>query len=85
MFQKIVNLKTINRTATTYQLEDNDIVKETTDEDEIWYLYDESKQFLGLNINGTSYYYENKYARKLAVSTLGAASKRNTKNRCKKH
>mgnify|MGYP003291831499 CR=1 FL=1 len=50
--------KTINNTTTKYQLEGNDIVKETTGDDEIWYLYDESNQLYGLIINGKSYYYE---------------------------
>ena len=50
--------KTVNGTTTKYQLEDNDIVKETTGNNEIWYLYDENKELLGLNINGVSYYYE---------------------------
>ena len=50
--------KTVNGTTTKYQLEDNDIVRETTGDDNIWYLYDETMELLGLNINGVSYYYE---------------------------
>lgn len=47
--------KTINGTTTKYQLEDSNVVRETTD---IWYMYNESSELLGLNINGKSYYYE---------------------------
>ena len=50
--------KTVNGTTTKYQLEDNDIVRETTDNSTIWFLYDENKELLGLNIDGVSYYYE---------------------------
>ena len=50
--------KTVNGKTTTYAVEDYNIVKETTDGENIWYMYDGKGDIVGLEIDGTSYYYD---------------------------
>lgn len=50
--------KTVNGKKTKYQLEESNIVKETSDGQTIWYIYDGSGDLTGFELNGTSYYYD---------------------------
>ena len=50
--------KTVNGKKTKYQLEESNIVKETSDGQTIWYIYDGNGDLIGFELNGTSYYYD---------------------------
>jgi RHS repeat-associated protein len=49
--------KTVNGTATNYYLEGSRVIYEKTGSNVTYYNYDENGQVIGLNYNGTQYYY----------------------------
>jgi YD repeat-containing protein len=49
--------KTVNGIATKYYLEGNNVIYEKTGTDTTYYNYDDSGNIIGLNRNGTQYYY----------------------------
>lgn len=49
--------KTLNGTVTNYYLDGTKVIYEQTENNIIYYIYDENGNILGLNYNGTQYYY----------------------------
>lgn len=50
--------KTVNGITTTYHLDGTKIVAETTQNNTIWYIYDENDTIIGFEHEGQSYYFE---------------------------
>lgn len=50
--------KTVNGVVTNYNLEGTKIISETTEDNTIWYLYDENDMVVGFEYENTAYYFE---------------------------
>lgn len=50
--------KTVNGVVTNYNLEGTKIISETTEDNIIWYLYDENDMVVGFEYENTVYYFE---------------------------